>query len=687
MELITATSSALDKLESVTISQSPDEMTPSITGTFLIDDADINSDPPTLSVSVAGKTFSGVPHRSTIRVTADGKRHRTTTYINSIFKKLLEGYGQDILFISCPESVYHAMEYDEDFVIVKWKEADPYNCGGWTVKTIIEELFSIALEGGDGDDSSANVNVNIPDFDVSSPTVQYQAGGDFAQFIQGLLPTSGGIRYLWFFDESGALTITLVSTTANFSVNTNIDAESIDFGQEHQAGSENGYTGWRFTGGMAKPILEEYKYIKTEAIVEKVEIETITTTDSNTTIEIASPEGNTSTTTVNPTQPIRGNIPTKTIKTTTRLYDFKGDEFHVVKQTIENRGAIYDHKNENPQEGRLSKEEIEYTYENDDPLIYEKSRPTGHVKKTSGFITKYKTGSSASSSALNSDGPAYLLMDDDTVLTKQEYDDLWPDAGDIILGSYIEWANDYTQEEEHITYVQDNESTREKPEGTISNNSSSKTLLCYRFKATGFGVTRYSRYYAATEDGKSVLQDLISLVKNTISYIESLHPDVSSDVTLSLAGTTTELVEIYEKEITEITAKGTYRWKETTKELDLETGIFNTSTRQVSIPGGRVPMEPTKYRKQQLMKDEGDMGKAQLVVPFTAQVDTNNREQFETFCELIKIRAVRPTNTVSIQGLSEPYLSGEQYEGGTVIGWSATVNGDGKTQFSITVEI
>ncbi len=693
MDIINISSSALDKLESVTISQQPDEMTPSITGTFLIGDEDINSDPPSLSVAVAGKTFSGTPHRSTIRVTADGKRHKTTTYINGTFKNLLQGYGQDILFISCPKSVYDAMEYDEDFVVVKWKEADPYNCGGWTVASIIEEIFSI-LSGGGGDGAGVggrgggdSVNINIPDFDVSSPTVQYQAGNDFAQFIQGLLPTSGGLRYLWFFDENGTLTITLVSTAANFSITTFIDAESIDFGQEHQSSGEEGYTGWRFTGGMAVPVLDEYKYIKTEDITEKTEIETITTTAGNTTIEIQPPEGDSSTTIISAVQPIRGGIPSTTIKTTKRLYDFKGDEFHVVKQTIISKGAIYNHKNENPREGSLSKEEIKYTYENNNPLIYEKSRPKSNSKKASGLITYYASGGSASSQALNSDGPAYLLMDDFTVLTKEEYDDLWPDAGDILLGSYIKWRTNYGKEEEKIAYTQENSSTREYPEGTIKDNSSSKQNLCYRFKVSGFGVTKYSRYYACTEDGKSVLQDLVALVKNTESYISSRWPDVPSTVSLSSGSSSMKTVEIYEKEITEITAKGTYRWKETTKELDLETGVYNTSTRQVSIPGGRVPMEQTKYRKQQLMKDEGDMGDATLVIPFTTQVDTNNREQFNTFCELIKSRAKRPTNNISIQGLSIPYLSGEPYAGGTVTGWSIAVTGDGKTQISVTIEI
>lgn len=672
--IISYNTDAEDQLESFSVSQQAGEICPTITATFLISTEQINDPPPSMSVNIVGITFNGEPHKSSYNINSSGKNTRTITYIHPKFKQLLNGIGQDFLFISCPKHVFDAMKFNEQHLTIKVKTSDAYGNNGWNIKSIINEMFAFI---------GLSVVINIPTYDVGSTTVQYQAGSDIAQFIQSLLPTGGDLKYTWSFNDDENLEISLLSTYGTENIETNIPAVSLSFSDNHQ----EDYTAWRITGGQAKPILSEYKNIDIVDIEEKEEIETTVTTQSQTTITLDPPEGETVVQVMNAVEPIRANISTTLIKKTTRLYDFKGDEFHVSKQEDSTIGAYYDMNNKNPKEGLTQKVLTTYNYENDNPIDYEKSRLLGNKKTMSGIVTKFYSGSSAIGAALNGKGPAYFLLEDSSVVTPEEYDEAWPDVEPIIIGAIMSWLDDYRVENEQLLYVDEKSSTKEYPEGTIKKNSTSITEYCFQFIASGFGTSEFSRWYSCTEDGKSILEELVSLIEKTEERITTNFPNVDPVVSVSVSIGTHKLIEIFEKNIIPQTTKGTYRWKEIIKKFNLKTGVYDLTEREVPIPGGRIPSEPTSLRKQDLVYENGDMGEKKIVKAFTASLDTNNREHFDAFCQIIKKKATNPLREITVTDLDIPYFQGEPYMGGIVTGWEVSATPEGKHSINIKVEV
>lgn len=639
-------SSAENRLTNVSVSQQAGEICPSATASYIIDPSDIGSTPPTLSVNISGITYSFQAHRSTYNIQSNGLHTRNVTYVLPQFKTLLKGYGQDILFVNCPRSVFDAMNYDSDNLDIKFKESDHYNRSGWTVTQIISYIFSLV---------GVAVSIDIPDIDVSEPTIQYQASSDLTQFISNLLPNTGGLQFVWTTNASGILNLFLIYPSATTAVQTVIAAENLSFTEEH----DSDYDSWLIEGGMSEPILSEYKVVKTQNPVERdldPETTTITTKDG---------------------------VPVVTTKTLRKLFDFKNDEFHTTRETVTTTGPVYNNNNEQPISGNTQITVTEYSYENSNSLLYEKSRPVGHTKTLSGYATKITLGLSALGDAVNSKGTGYLLSDEYKTYTYAEYNAIAViDRPTIIAGTAVAWRDDYRKETEEIAYTQESESTKDIPEGTILKNSTTIEEFSYRFKASGFGYDGKSRYFYCTEDGKSILSDIAEFIRNANEIVDSNNP--GSTATLSQESTGYQQTELYTKDI-ESQAKSTYRWKETKQTLEPETGNYKTEEREVPIPSGRLPAEPTQWRKQKIRYEAGNMGKKQIISAFKASVPTNNRSQFNGFSSLIRQIAQRPLNEISIQHLQTPYFTGEPYYGRIVVGWTAAFSNDGNFNFDITV--
>ena len=657
-----------DTPESITISQSSGEIAPQITAVFLIDSDDVNPVPPSLTVTIAGIPFTGVLHKSALAFNASGKHTLTVTYIHPLFKKLLNGFGQDILYISCPKAVFDQMLKDavnQEHIIMKHRESNEYGNNGWTPVSIIKDIFALIEE---------RVNINFINFDMSSTTVQYQAGSDFLSFIQGTLPSLHGLTYNYTINANGILDITLLSAPAATITSTSIPAESLAFGKDYNAE----YTGYKFTGGNAKPILTEYKNIKIVPISSKTEEERTVTTKNATVITRGD-----KTITMAALTPIRDNIPNTVIKKTKKLFDFKDEEFQVDNETIETRGATYDSRNKNPNEGRLQLEDTTYHYENSNPLTYEKSRSTGFTKLTSGLVSVYGVSISESASI----GMVYYLLDNLQVISHEDREKQNPAVGTILYSGMTSFLQ-YKKEEEHIVYTTEKDSTKDYPEGTILRNSSSTTERCYQFTARGFGVTTSTRWFSCTEPIKDVLNEIAALYTSVQAEVALKYPSVPNPlITLYAPTVKDQIISSTEKEILKMTAKGTYRWKETTLKMEMASGKYDAVTQENVIPGGRIPSEPTKYRTQQLIKFFGDMGNAKIITPLSVEIQTNNRTHFLSCCDLIKGTIKRPHTPLEVSNLSHPVFNGESFLNGKVTGWSGKWSGDGKEEYSATVSL
>ena len=369
-------------------------------------------------------------------------------------------------------------------------------------------------------------------------------------------------------------------------------------------------------------------------------------------------------------------------KETTRLYDFKGDPFHIVSQTITKTSGIFNENGENPTEGLVSKEVSAYEYENADPLVYEKSRQKSMTKTTSTLSTKYVIGISALGYAHNSKGKAFLLLADNSIKTVAEYDKLWPDVEGIVAGSYADWIDDVITDVELITYTQEIDSTRERPEGTITLNETTTTSACQLFTVSLGGKIKNTVNIRVSDSGETGLKLVVDAIKEVS---EGYSGPFSAVVTVSPASSVTTSTS--RRDIDPITTKGTYKWRVTTKTLNFETGKFDIQTQEVTVPGGRIPSEPTQYRKQDILYEHGDMGEAKKVTAFTMSINTNNRDHLKMLADLMKGEMISKTGIeYPISEVDRPYFQGESFNGWTVVGWSAEATAE-KESFSVTVKI
>jgi len=675
MEIIKYLSSGGLTPHSISISQQKGELCPQITASFFIDNNLNFSVPETLTVDLQGVSFTGKAHKTSFALNADGKHTAQTTYISATISGVLEGWGQDILYISCPKAQYDAMKFNETNIIIKWKESDMYGNGGWNSKTVIEDIFTVMGE---------EVTVDVEPIDIGSTTLRYSAGSSIIEFAKSALIGADILGYVFNTDNDGNLTISLPGKTASpasrASDGVSIPAVSLQGNSDHVSSE---YTAWKFTGGQAKPILAEYKYIQTEAITEKIEIDKTTTESDRITQKTTSPDGTeTNVITVSST-PLGDNVDREvTTKETTRLYDFKGDPFHIVSQIITKTSGIFDENGKNPTEGFVSKEVSTYEYENADPLVYEKSRQKSMTKTTSALSTKYAIGPNALGYARNSKGRAFLLLADDSIKTVEEYDKLWPDVEDIVAGSYTDWINDIITEVELITYTQETDSTRERPEGTLTLNETTKTALCQKFTVSLNGKTKNTVNVRVSDSGETGLKLVVGAIKE-VSEEYSGH--FSASVTVSPASDVTTSTS--RRDIDPITTKGTYKWRITTKTLNFETGKFDIQTQEVTVPGGRIPSEPTQYRKQDILYEHGKMGNAEKVTAFTMSINTNNREHLKMLADLMKGEMSSKTVTeYNISEVDRVYFQGESFNGWPVVGWSAEATAE-KESFSVVVKI
>ena len=280
MEIIKYLSSGGLTPHSISISQQKGELCPQITASFFIDNDLGFSVPETLTVDLQGVSFTGKAHKTSFALNADGKHTAQTTYISATISGVLEGWGQDILYISCPKAQYDAMKFDETNILIKWEESDMYGNGGWNSKTVIEDIFTVMGE---------EVTVDIEPIDIGSTTLRYSAGSSIVEFAKSALIGADILGYVFSTDNMGDLVISLPGKTASpASGKVSIPAVSLQGNSDHVSSQ---YTAWKFTGGQAKPILDEYKYIQTEAITEKTEIDKTTTEKEQIAQKTTAPDG------------------------------------------------------------------------------------------------------------------------------------------------------------------------------------------------------------------------------------------------------------------------------------------------------------------------------------------------------------------------------------------------------------
>lgn len=640
---------------SISVSQQKGEFCPQITASFFIENTTTPEVPEDISISIDGVAFAGVAHKTSFSLNADGKHIANVTYVHESVAGTLDGFGQDVLYISCPKAQYDALRFDESNIVIKWKEADVYGNGGWNSKSVIEDIFSLV---------NKEITVDIEPIDIGSTTLRYSKGSSIIEFAKSALIGADIVGYVFHIDADNNLKISLPGKTASTSGSASIPAVSLQGDIDHVTVEYNAFS---FTGGQAKPILEEYKYIKTVEIAEKTEIEKTTTETSQTTQAVTKPDDTTTNTIIITSTPLSSGVTEEvTTKKTTRLYDFKDDEFHIVSQDIEKVSGIFNHNGESPRKGIVLHEVTTYEYENADPLVYEKSRQTKCLKATSQLATYYIAGTSALMYALNSKGKAFLLLADNSIKTYTEYMALWPDVGTILAGSYMDWLDDAMTEAETIAYVQEKDSTRERPEGTILLNETSNTEKCIRFVVTLGAKSIISKYLRVSESGETGLKDISDAIEKVRENNE-----FSGDPVISISGTTPITTQLTRKDIDPLTTKGTYKWRVTTKTLNFETSKFDLQTQEVTIPGGRIPSEPTQYRKQDILYETGLMGQAVPVKAFTMSIGTNNRSQLQALADIvIGEKTEKATSDYQISDVDRAYFQGDSFNGWPVVGWS-----------------
>lgn len=654
---------------SISVSQQKGEFCPQITASFFIENTTTPDVPEDISISIDGVAFSGIAHKTSFSLNADGKHIANVTYLHESVAGTLDGFGQDVLYISCPKAQYDALRFDETHIVVKWKKADVYGNGGWNSKSVIENIFSLV---------NKEITVDIEPIDIGSTTLRYSKGSSIIEFAKSALIGADVIGYVFHIDADGNLKILLPGKTASSHRSTSIPAVSLQGDIDHVTGEYNAFS---FTGGQAKPILAEYKYIKTVAIAKKTEIEKTTTETSQTTQEITKPDGTSTNTTIITSTPLTsGTTKEITTKETTRLYDFKDDEFCIVSQSTEKESSIFNHNGEVPQNGVVFHEFTTYEYENADPLTYEKPRQTKCLKTTSQIATKYAIGLNALTFALNSKGKAFLLLADNTIKTYAEYMDLWPDVETVIAGSYVDWIDDIMTESETISYVQEKDSTRDRPEGTILLNETSSSEQCVLFTVSLGSKIVITKHIRVSESGETGLKEIGDAMTKA-----SEGNDFSGEHVVSVSPASLITTQITRKDIDPLTTKGTYKWRVTTKTFNFDTGKFDTQTQEVTIPGGRIPSEPTQYRRQDILYESGLMGQPVPVKAFTMSIGTNNRSHLRSLADIvIGEKTEKVTTEYQISDVSNPYFQGDSFNGWIVTGWSIESTAE-KDTINITV--
>ena len=670
MSVIKYLSSSELSPSSISVSQQKGELCPQITATFFIDQTLTPELPETLTISIDGIEFQGIAHKTNFSLNADGKHIATVTYLHDAIAGTLDGFGQDVLYISCPKAQYDAMKFDENNIVIKWKDSDVYGNNGWNSKAVFEDIFKVM---------GKTVTVEIEPIDIGSATLRYSKGSSIVEFAKSALLGSDVLGYIFHINANNTLVISLPGKTANRDTTTDIPAVSLQGDIDHVTGV---YDAFSFTGGQSKPILEEYKYIKTVDIATKTEIEKTTTDSTKVTQTVTKPDGSTTNTIIITSTPLGTDVTREiTTKTTVRLYDFKDDEFHIVSQDIQKISSVFNHNGESPQEGLVLKELTTYYYENADPLIYEKSRQTKCLKGTSQLATRYVMGADALGYALNSKGKAFLLLADSSIKTYSEYQSIWPNVESIIAGSYMTWIDDVSTESETIAYVQESESTRDRPEGTIILNEVSKSEQCVRFTITVGSKIVNTKYIRISDSGETGLQEILDAIAKAREDNSS-----SADPVVVMSPYTSVTTELTKKDIDPLTTKGTYKWRVTSKTLNFDTSKFDIQTQEVTIPGGRIPSEPTQYRKQDILYETGKMGQAVPVKAFMMSIGTNNREHLHAIADyVIGEKSEKATSEYSITDVDRPYFQGDLFRGWVVSGWSIESTAE-KDTINITVK-
>lgn len=568
--------------------------------------------PAEIAVTIAGATWTCVPGDTPRRVSGDEGVSYSVQYIPSLLYILRHGKYKKNV------AWVSAPQWQIDQYI------SSYNTDDWEVFEHESDVYaSTGFTVGDlleklGDLIGKTIVSLLPDFHPAQRTITLRKDQVLLGWIQSLLPS--GFVYTWDWKDD-ELTVSLAErahepiTLPPYALVVDIDEPAIvTYDRVVISGAP-----YKINSGMT---LGDSRFTKKSSGDRFLKL-----------VEEALP-------------PVTSQLDGRDVTTTTtRLLKLgpDGTPFAIREEEDVVVGPVYDKDGEYSHQDTIQTRTRTYAYDNDDSIIYLQPRLTSVVEVFSGYTTVLSTSQIASS-----DGRLYYLTEDLEILNRTQF--LAAESPSILLSAYTGWVASYQTITEEMTYITPTDVTPDWPEGFEQQHTRKLLVTCYKVN----GV-----YYPCTGSP----QDLLAQIAQALQEVASI----------STFATVSKYLESENRRVA-LTTPGAYMYHTDKLVYDQAAGKLTTiptSTPVQSTP----PSSPSQFRVEPLEASVGDPG-TDVIFATSVYLPTANPQDLELWAGKLYYDMTHRQRgyRIAVHGYSVP--QGYRIGGGTVIGWSASREGN-----------